>query len=229
MTDERIIVGLDIGTTKICTVIGEIAADGVLDIIGEGTVPSDGLRKGVVVNLERTITSVRQSIAAAERVAGVEVKSAWVGVAGSHLKAMTSHGMAAIRRGQEVTQADVERTIENARAVPLEANMEMIHVIPQEYVVDGNDGIKDPVGHVGGEVGSRRPHRRGGARAAAKSYAAAPATPGSRLRAWWCRRSPRAWPYWTVVNATSPPSLSTWAAAPPTSACSGAAPWRIRR
>jgi cell division protein FtsA len=94
MTDERIIVGLDIGTTKICTVIGEVAGDGVLDIIGEGTVPSDGLRKGVVVNLERTITSVRQSIQAAQRVAGVEVHSAWVGVAGSHLRALTSarHG-----------------------------------------------------------------------------------------------------------------------------------------
>ncbi len=149
MTDERIIVGLDIGTTKICTVIGEVAGDGVLDIIGEGTVPSDGLRKGVVVNLERTISSVRQSISAAERVAGVEVDSAWVGIAGSHLKAMTSHGMAAIRRGQQVTKADLERTIENARAVPLEANMEIIHVIPQEYVVDGHDGIKDPVGMSG--------------------------------------------------------------------------------
>ena len=149
MTDERIIVGLDIGTTKICTVIGEIASDGVLDIIGEGTVPSDGLRKGVVVNLERTIASVRQSIAAAERVAGVEVGKAWVGVAGSHLKALTSHGMAAIRRGQEITSADVERTIENAKAVPLEANMDVIHVIPQEYVVDGNDGIKDPIGMSG--------------------------------------------------------------------------------
>ena len=149
MTDERIIVGLDIGTTKICTVIGEIASDGVLDIIGEGTVPSDGLRKGVVVNLERTIASVRQSIAAAERVAGVEVGSAWLGVAGSHLRALTSHGMAAIRRGQEILPADVERTIENARAVPLEANMDVIHVIPQEYVVDGNDGIKDPVGMSG--------------------------------------------------------------------------------
>ena len=87
MTDERIIVGLDIGTTKICTVIGEIASDGVLDIMGEGMVPSDGLRKGVVVNLERTIASVRQSIAAAERVAGVEVKHAWVGVAGSQASA----------------------------------------------------------------------------------------------------------------------------------------------
>ena len=149
MTDERIIVGLDIGTTKICTVIGEIASDGVLDIIGEGTVPSDGLRKGVVVNLERTIASVRQSLAAAERVAGVEVAHAWLGVAGSHLKAVTSHGMAAIRRGQEILPADVERTIENARAVPLEANMDIIHVIPQEYVVDGNDGIKDPIGMSG--------------------------------------------------------------------------------
>jgi cell division protein FtsA len=149
MSDERIIVGLDIGTTKICTVIGEVASDGVLDIIGEGTVPSDGLRKGVVVNLERTIASVRQSVAAAQRVAGVPVTAAWVGVAGSHLKALTSHGMAAIRRGQQVTRADIERTIENARAVPLEANMDMIHVIPQEYVVDGNDGIKDPVGMSG--------------------------------------------------------------------------------
>ena len=146
MTDDHIIVGLDIGSTKICTVIGEVAADGVLDIIGEGTVPSDGLRKGVVVNLERTIASVRQSISAAERVAGVEVQTAWVGIAGSHLKALTSHGIAAIRRGQEITRPDVERTIENAQAVPLEANMDIIHVIPQEYVVDGHDGIRDPVG-----------------------------------------------------------------------------------
>jgi cell division protein FtsA len=149
MSDERIIVGLDIGSTKICTVIGEVPGDGVLDIIGEGTVPSDGLRKGVVVNLERTIESVRQSVAAAERVAGVDVGSAWLGVAGSHLKAFTSHGMAAIRRGQEVTRADLERTIENARAVPMESHMEVLHVIPQEYVVDGNDGIKDPVGMSG--------------------------------------------------------------------------------
>jgi cell division protein FtsA len=146
---NNIIVGLDIGSTKICTVIGEVASDGVLDIIGEGTVPSDGLRKGVVVNLERTIASVRQSILAAQRMAGVEVSQAWVGVAGSHLKAINSHGMAAIRRGQEITPSDVERTIENARAVPMENNMDVIHVIPQEYVVDGNDGIKDPIGMSG--------------------------------------------------------------------------------
>ena len=146
---ENIVVGLDIGTTKICTVIGEIASDGVLDIIGEGTVPSDGLRKGVVVNLERTIAAIRQSIVAAERMAGVEISNVWLGVAGSHLKAMTSHGMSAIRRGQEITASDVERTIENAKAIPLESNMEVIHVLPQEYVVDGNDGIKDPIGMSG--------------------------------------------------------------------------------
>ncbi len=146
---ENIIVGLDIGTTKICTVIGEIANDGVLDIIGEGTVPSDGLRKGVVVNLERTITAVRQSIATAERMAGVTVSHVWLGVAGSHLKAMTSHGMSAIRRGQEITKSDVDRTIENAKAIPLESNMDVIHVLPQEYVVDGNDGIKNPIGMSG--------------------------------------------------------------------------------
>lgn len=149
MTQERIVVGLDIGTTKICTIIGEIAADGVLDIIGEGTVASDGLRKGVVVNLERTIQSVRQSVKLAERVAGVEVHSAWIGVAGSHLSAVTSHGMAAIRRGMDITRADIDRCIENAQAVPLEANLEVLHVIPQEYVVDGNDGIKDPLGMSG--------------------------------------------------------------------------------
>ena len=149
MSDERIIVGLDIGTTKITTVIGEVPSDGVLDVIGEGTVASDGLRKGVVVNLEKTVASVRESIAAAERVAGVEVTHAWLGVGGTHLEALTSHGMAAIRRGQEVTRADLERTIENARAVPMESHMDILHVIPQEYVVDGNEGIKDPVGMSG--------------------------------------------------------------------------------
>ncbi len=146
MKDPRIVVGLDIGTTKICTVIGEVGHDGVVDIIGEGTVPSEGLKRGVVVNLERTILSIRNSISAAERVAGVRVESAYVGVAGSHMKALTSHGLAAIRRNQEISRADVERAIENARAVPLDPNLEVIHVLPQEYVVDGQEGIKDPTG-----------------------------------------------------------------------------------
>jgi cell division protein FtsA len=144
--NSRIIVGIDVGSTKITTVIGEVGSDGVLDIIGEGTVPSEGLKRGVVVNLERTTQSIRNSIAAAERVAGVRVVDAYVGAAGGHLRALTSHGLAAIRRGQEISKADVERAIENARAVPLDPNLEIMHVLPQEYVVDGQEGIKNPVG-----------------------------------------------------------------------------------
>ena len=147
--NDNVIVGIDIGTTKICTVIGEIANDGVLDIIGEGTVPSDGMRKGVVTNLERTINSVRQSVKTAERMAGIGVEKAWVGVSGQHLKAITSHGISAIRRNQSINQTDINRTIEAAQAIPSDSNMEVIHVIPQEYVIDGNDGIKDPLGMSG--------------------------------------------------------------------------------
>ncbi len=143
---SRIVVGLDIGTTKICTVIGEVDENGVLDIIGEGSVPSEGLRRGAVVNLEKTINSIRNSVSSAERVAGVRVLDAFVGVAGSHIKALTSHGLAAIRRNQEISRSDVDRAIENARAVPLDPNLEIVHVLPQEYVVDGQEGIKDPVG-----------------------------------------------------------------------------------
>jgi cell division protein FtsA len=144
--NSRIVVGIDVGSTKITTVIGEVGSDGVLDIIGEGTVPSEGLKRGVVVNLERTTQSIRNSMAAAERVAGVRVVDAYIGAAGGHLRALTSHGLAAIRRGQEIARSDVERAIENARAVPLDPNLEIIHVLPQEYVVDGQEGIKNPVG-----------------------------------------------------------------------------------
>ncbi len=147
--NDNVIVGIDIGTTKICTVIGEIANDGVLDIIGEGTVPSDGMRKGVVINLEQTISAVRESVRAAERMAGIGVEKAWIGVSGNQLKALTSHGMSAIRRGQSISASDISRTIENARAVPIENELEVIHVIPQEYKVDGNEGIKDPKGMSG--------------------------------------------------------------------------------
>ena len=146
MKNNPFIVGLDIGTTKITTVIGEIGPHGTVDIIGEGTVPSEGIKRGAVVNLERTTHAIKQSIAAAERVSGVRVSHAYVSVSGHHVKATTSHGLAAIRRNQEITAADVERAIENARAVPLDPNLEVIHAIPQEYVVDGQEGIKSAVG-----------------------------------------------------------------------------------
>ncbi|WP_221088437.1 cell division protein FtsA [Deinococcus aquaedulcis] len=146
MKDNTIIVGLDIGTTKITTVIGEVADGGSVDIIGEGTVPSEGMKRGSVVNLERATHAIKQSVQAAERVSGVKVESVYVSVAGNHAKAITSHGLAAIRRHQEIAQPDVDRAIENARAVPLDPNLEIIHTLPQEYVVDGQEGIKNPVG-----------------------------------------------------------------------------------
>jgi len=146
MKDNPIIVGLDIGTTKITTVIGEVGEGGIVDIIGEGSVPSEGMKRGAVVNLERATHAIRQSVQSAERVSGVRVESVFVSVAGNHAKAITSHGLAAIRRHQEITQPDVDRAIENARAVPLDPNLEIIHTLPQEYVVDGQEGIKNPVG-----------------------------------------------------------------------------------
>lgn len=146
MKDNPIIVGLDIGTTKITTVIGEVAPNGTVDIIGEGSVPSEGMKRGSVVNLERATHAIRQSVQAAERVSGVRVEQVFVSVAGNHAKAITSHGLAAIRRNQEIAQPDVDRAIENARAVPLDPNLEIIHTLPQEYVVDGQEGIKSPVG-----------------------------------------------------------------------------------
>lgn len=146
MKDSLISVGLDIGSTKITTVIAEIGPNGTVDIIGEGTVPSEGIKRGAVVNLERTTSAIRASVQSAERVAGVKVKDVYVSVAGNHVKAMTSHGLAAIRRNQEIQVADVERAVENARAVPLDPNVEVIHALPQEFTIDGQEGIKSPVG-----------------------------------------------------------------------------------
>ncbi|MFN3368708.1 MAG: cell division protein FtsA, partial [Thermus sp.] len=144
-----IIAGLDVGTSKVTTVIGELAPDGVLDIIGEGTVPSQGLKRGVVVNLERTTEAIRQSVHQAERVAGVKVERVILGVGGPHLKSVTSHGLAAIRRGQSIGAADVERAIEQAKAYPFDADLELLHALPLEFKVDGQEGIRDPVGMAG--------------------------------------------------------------------------------
>ncbi|WP_243031951.1 cell division protein FtsA [Thermus altitudinis] len=144
-----IIAGLDVGTSKVTTVIGELAPDGVLDIIGEGTVPSQGLKRGVVVNLERTTEAIRQSVHQAERVAGVKVERVILGVGGPHLKSVTSHGLAAIRRGQSIGMADVERAIEQAKAYPFDSELELLHALPLEFKVDGQEGIRDPVGMAG--------------------------------------------------------------------------------
>ena len=144
------IVGLDIGTTKIGVIIGEADANGGLKIVGVGTSPSDGLRKGVVINIDKTVKSIQKAVEEAELMAGVEVESVYVGIAGDHIKSINSRGVIAVSRSDnEITRPDVDRVIEAARAVAIPLDREMLHVIPQDFVVDEQPGIKDPVGMSG--------------------------------------------------------------------------------
>lgn len=142
-----LIVGLDIGTTKICAVVGEANPDGI-DIVGIGTHPSIGLRKGVVVNIESTVNSIRRALEEAELMAGCEITSVYVGIAGGHITGFNSHGIVAVK-GNEVTQKDIERVINAARAVAIPPDREVIHVLPQEFIVDEQAGIHEPLGMSG--------------------------------------------------------------------------------
>jgi cell division protein FtsA len=144
---SNIIVGLDIGTTKICAVVGEVL-DEKIDVIGMGMHPSNGLRKGVVVNIESTVNSIRKAIEEAEIMAGCSISSVYVGIAGSHIKGFNSHGLIAIKH-KEIRQDDIERVVDAARAVPIPPDQEIIHVLPQEFTVDDQTGIQDPLGMTG--------------------------------------------------------------------------------
>ncbi len=144
------IVGLDIGTTKIGVIIGEAGPGGELKIVGVGISPSDGLRKGVVVNIDKTVKSIQKAVEEAELMAGVEVGSVYVGIAGDHIKSINSRGVIAVSRSDnEITRPDLDRVIEAARAVAIPMDREMLHVLPQDFVVDEQPGIKDPVGMSG--------------------------------------------------------------------------------
>ena len=142
-----ILVGLDIGTTKICAIVGELTDEGI-DIIGIGSHPSKGLRKGVVVNIDATVASIKRSIEEAEHMGGCEITTVYTGIAGGHIKAFPSHGVVAIK-DKEVKQSDVERVIDQAKAVAIPLDREVIHVLPQEFIVDDQDGVKEPVGMSG--------------------------------------------------------------------------------
>jgi cell division protein FtsA len=144
---ENIIVGLDIGTTKICAVVGEKTGDKI-NIVGIGTHPSIGLRKGVVVNIESTVESIQKAVEEAELMAGCEISSVYAGIAGGHITGFNSRGIVAIK-GPEVTQQDVDRVIDAARAVAIPMDREVIHVIPQEFIIDDQGGIQNPVGMSG--------------------------------------------------------------------------------
>ncbi|MBA2680844.1 MAG: cell division protein FtsA [Ktedonobacteraceae bacterium] len=147
---ERVIVGIDVGTTKICVLVGELDRDGKLNIVGVGTCPSQGLRRGVVVNIEETVTSIAAALDRAERLSGKRITSATVGIAGSHISSENSKGFVAISPShRDIEPNDISRAVEVARAIAVPANREMIHVIPRSYVVDGQEGIKNPIGMSG--------------------------------------------------------------------------------
>jgi cell division protein FtsA len=137
--------GLDIGTTKVCAIVGEVQDDAAVHIIGVGSAPSRGLKKGVVVNIDSTVESIRQAVDEAQHTAGVTLPSAYVGIAGGHIMGINSTGIIAVK-GQEITLREIHQVIDAARAVSLPMDREVIHVLPQEYIVDGQEGILDPLG-----------------------------------------------------------------------------------
>ena len=147
-SDRNLLVGLDIGTSKVVAIVGEVKADGQLEIIGIGSHPSRGLKKGVVVNIESTVQSIQRAVEEAELMAGCEIHSVYAGIAGSHVRSLNSHGIVAIK-DKEVVQGDVERVIDAAKAVAIPADQKILHVLPQEYIIDSQEGIRDPIGMSG--------------------------------------------------------------------------------
>ena len=145
---SNIIVGLDIGTSKIAAIIGKLKGNGEIEIIGMGTHPSRGLKKGVVVNIDATVESIQHAIDEAERMSGYQVESVYVGIAGSHIRSMNSDGMVAIS-DQDVKQADVERVIEAAKTIAIPGDMQLLHILPQEFIIDKQGGIREPIGMSG--------------------------------------------------------------------------------
>ena len=146
--EKNLIVGLDIGTSKVVAIVGEITPDNEVEIIGLGSHPSRGLKKGVVVNIESTVQSIQRAIEEAELMSGCQIHSVYAGIAGSHIRSLNSHGIVAIR-DKEVTSADVERVIDAARAVAIPADQKILHILPQEFIIDQQESIREPVGMSG--------------------------------------------------------------------------------
>ena len=146
--DKRMIVGLDIGTSKVVAIVGELGADGDIEVVGIGSNPSKGMKKGVVVNIESTVQSIQRAVEEAELMAGCQIHSVYAGIAGSHVRSLNSHGIVAIK-DREVFGADLERVIDAAQAVAIPADQKVLHILPQEYVIDNQEGIKEPMGMSG--------------------------------------------------------------------------------
>jgi cell division protein FtsA len=148
--DERIIVGLDIGTTKVCAVVASITANNKVNILGIGKAPSDGLNRGVVVNIDKTVNAIRTAVEQAELASGIQVRAVNVGIAGDHIRSLRSKGVITINnRDNEIMKSDVDRLILDCQNIALPSDYKIIHVIPQEFIVDGQDGISNPIGMSG--------------------------------------------------------------------------------
>ncbi len=153
-TEKNLIVGLDIGTSKVVAIVGEIKANKEIEIIGIGSHPSRGIKKGVVVNIESTVQSIQRALEEAELMAGCEIHSVHSGIAGSHVRSLNSHGIVAIK-DREVTHNDVERVIDAARAVAIPADQKILHILPQEFIIDEQEGIREPIGMSGVRLEAR--------------------------------------------------------------------------
>ena len=151
---KNLIVGLDVGTSKVVAIVGEIGDDGEIEIVGLGSHPSYGLKRGVVVNIESTVQSIQRAVEEAELMAGCQINGVFAGIAGSHIRSLNSHGIVAIK-DKEVTSSDVDRVIDAARAVAIPADQRIVHILPQEFIIDNQDGIKEPIGMSGVRLESR--------------------------------------------------------------------------
>jgi cell division protein FtsA len=144
---EGVLVGIDVGTSKVCALIGEVGRDGRLTVIGHGTVPSSGLKKGAVVNIDQTVRSIRDAVERAERLSGWKIDKAFVGIGGAHVESLNSTGQVAVAsHSREVSRDDIKRAVEQARTIPIPSNREVLHVERRGFTVDGQEGVKDPLG-----------------------------------------------------------------------------------
>ena len=138
--NKDLMVGIDIGTSKVVAIVGEVMGDNKINIVGIGSHPSQGLKRGVVVNVESTVQSIQKAVEEAEQMAGCQIYSAYTGIAGSHIRSINSHGIVAIR-DREVTQSDVDRVIDAAKAVAIPAEQKILHILPQEFIIDNQEGV----------------------------------------------------------------------------------------
>ncbi len=152
--ERNLLVGIDIGTSKVMVIVGEVSLDGSVHVVGVGSSPSKGLKRGVVINIESTVNSIQRAVEAAELMAGCQIHSAYTGIAGSHIRSLNSHGIVAIR-DREVTQADVDRVIDAARAVAIPSDQKILHILPQEFIIDNQDCIREPIGMFGVRLESK--------------------------------------------------------------------------